>query len=137
MSPDISEVTIEIDGVSRKYTNTPEEWLGATWPAKDAKVRGAKITVRGIGGRSEEINRSGDFGLFHLLDAAELKPGTATAKAGGEFPVIIGTWKLKSQPGSEVKIDIKPAKSDSPFAKGFFSGLRCPRIITTPGAGGP
>lgn len=133
VSPDISEVTIEVDGVSRKYTNTPEEWLGATWPAKDAKVRGAKITVRGIGGRSEEINRSGDFGLFHLLDAADLKPGTATAKTGGDFPVIVATWKLKSQPGSEVKIDIKPAKTESPFAKGFFSGLRCPRIITSGG----
>lgn len=133
VSPDISEVTIEIDGVSRTYTNTPEEWLGAAWPAKDAKVRGAKIRVRGIGGRSEEINRAGDFGLFHLLDAAELRPGTATGKQGGDFPVVVATWKLKSQPGSEVKIDIKPAKSDSPFAKGFFSGLRCPRIITQGG----
>ena len=130
VSADISEVTIEIDGVSRTYTNTPEEWLGATWPAKDAKVRGAKIRVRGISGRSEEINRAGDFGLFHLLDAADLKPGTATAKSGGDMPVVVATWKLKSQPDSNVKIDIRPAKTESPFQKNFFAGLKCPRLIT-------
>lgn len=135
VSPDISEVTIEIDGVSKTYTNTPEEWVSLAWPAKDAKVRGAKIRVRGISGMSEEINRAGDFGLFHLLDAADLKPGMATGKSGGEFPVVVGTWKLKSQPDSNVKIDIKPAKSDSPFQKNFFAGLKCPRLITS-GAGG-
>ena len=129
-------MTIEIDGVSKTYTNTPEEWVTAAWPAKDAKVRGAKIRVRGISGMSEEINRAGDFGLFHLLDAADLKPGTATGKSGGEFPVVVGTWKLKSQPDSNVKIDLKPAKTDSPFQKGFFAGLKCPRLITQRGSGG-
>ena len=129
VSPDISEVTIEVDGVSRTYTNTPEEWLAASWPAKDAKTRGAKVKVRGISGMSEEIVRSGDFGLFHLLDAAKLEPGVTPAK-GGDIPVVIATWKLKSQPDSSVKVDIKPQKSEAPFARGFFAGLKCPRLIT-------
>ncbi|MBX3222278.1 MAG: type VI secretion system membrane subunit TssM [Labilithrix sp.] len=129
VSPDISEVTIEVDGVSRTYTNTPEEWLAVTWPAKDAKARGAKVKVRGISGMSEEIVRSGDFGLFHLLDAADLKPGVA-ARKGTEVPVVVATWRLKSQPDSNVKIDLKPLKSDSPLSRGFFAGLRCPRLIT-------
>lgn len=129
VSPDVSEVTIEVDGVSRTYTNTPEEWLAVTWPAKDAKARGAKVKVRGIGGLSEEIVRVGDFGLFHLLDAADLKPGVA-ARKGAEVPVVVATWKLKSQPDSNVKIDVRPLRSESPLARGFFSGLRCPRLIT-------
>jgi type VI secretion system protein ImpL len=130
VSPDISEVTIEVDGVSRTYTNTPEEWLAVTWPAKDAKARGARIKVRGISGLSEDIIRPGDFGLFHLLDAAEIRPGTAASRKGGEVPVLAATWRLKSQPDSNVKIDIKPDRTESALAKGFFSGLKCPRLIT-------
>ena len=129
VSSDISEVTIEVDGVRRTYTNTPEEWLAVTWPAKDAKVRGAKVTVRGISGISEEIARAGDFGLFHLLDSADLKAGVAGAK-GAEVPVVVATWKLKSQPNSNVKIDLKPQRTDSVLSRGFFSGLKCPRLIT-------
>jgi type VI secretion system protein ImpL len=129
VSPDISEVTIEVDGVSRTYTNTPEEWLTVNWPAKDAKARGGKVKVRGISGMSEEIVRSGDFGLFHLLDAADVRPGVVPGK-GGDAAVLIATWKLKSQPDSNVKIDFKPQKTDAPLARGFFSGVRCPRLIT-------
>jgi type VI secretion system protein ImpL len=134
VSPDVSEVSIEVDGVSRTYTNTPEEWLTVTWPAKDAKERGAKVKVRGISGLSEEIVRSGDFGLFRLLDAAEVRPGLAGK--GGDVPVLVATWRLKSQPGSNVKIDIRPQKSDHPLARGFFSGVRCPRVITGAAFGG-
>lgn len=129
VSPDISEVTIEVDGLSRTYTNTPEEWLSVTWPAKDAKTRGAKVKVRGISGMSEEIVRAGDFGLFRLLDAAKVEPGVVTAK-GREVPVLVATWRLASQPGGTVKIDLKPQRSDAPFARGFFAGLECPRLIT-------
>lgn len=132
VSPDVSEVAIEIDGIGRTYTNTPEEWLTATWPAKDAKVRGAKVRVRGLSGLQEEINRPGDFGLFHLLDAADLKPGTVAGKSG-EISVLVATWRLTSRPEAFVKIDIKPAKTDAPFARGFFAGLKCPRIVTQGG----
>jgi type VI secretion system protein ImpL len=129
VSPDVSEVAIEIDGVAHTYTNTPEEWTRIEWPAKEAKARGAKVRVRGINNQSEEIVRAGDFGFFRLLDAADVKPGYAAGKVGNEA-VLVATWKLRSQEGSQVKIDIRPTKSEAPFAKGFFAGLKCPRIIT-------
>lgn len=129
VSPDIAEVTIEVDGVSRTYTNTPEEWLAVTWPAKDAKARGAKVKVRGISGRSEEIVRNGEFGLFHLLDAADVKPGVS-GKGGTSAPVLVATWRLKSQPDSNVKIDLRPQKSETALTRGFFANMKCPRIIT-------
>lgn len=129
VSTDVSEVTIEVDGVSRTYTNTPEEWLAVQWPAKDAKSRGAKVKVRGFSGLNEEIVRLGDFGLFHLLEAADVRPGTAAAK-GAEVPVLVATWKLRSQSDAVVKIDVRPTRTDAPFARGFFAGLKCPRVIT-------
>jgi type VI secretion system protein ImpL len=134
VSPDVSQVTIDVDGQSRTYSNTPEEWLAVQWPAKDPKKRGAKVRVRGFSGLDEEIVRAGDFGLFRLLEAADVRPGVAPSKDAAEAPVLVATWKLRSQPGSEVKIDIRPQKSETALAKGFFAGMRCPRLIT---AGGP
>lgn len=128
VSPDVSEVTIEIDGVSHTYKNAPEEWMAASWPAKAAKQRGAKVQVRGFSGLSEEIVRAGDFGLYRLLAASEMRAGTAGGKPG-EVPTIVATWRLRAQPGSSVQIDIRPGKSGHPFGRGFFSTLRCPRVI--------
>ena len=130
VSSDVSEVAIEIDGAIHTYTNTPEEWTAVQWPAKDAKVRGARVRVRGFNGQSEELVRAGDFGFFRLLEAADVKPGVAAGKAGNEA-VLVATWKLRSADGSQVKIDIRPSRNEAPFARGFFSTLRCPRIITS------
>jgi type VI secretion system protein ImpL len=131
VSPDVAEVAIEVDGVSHTYTNTPEQWVAMQWPAKEAKVRGARVRVRGFSGLSEEIVRMGDFGFFRMLDAADLKAGAAASARASDPPVLIATWKLKSQAGSLVKMDIRPTRGDAPFSRGFFSTLRCPRIVTT------
>jgi type VI protein secretion system component VasK len=131
VSPDVSEVTLEIDGVAHTYRNAPEEWTHIDWPAKDAKARGGRVKVTGLGGLDEEILRSGDFGLIRLLAAAEVKPGQATGAAPGDPPVLVATWNLKTQKGSVVKMDLRPARSSAPFQRGFFSELRCPRLITS------
>jgi type VI secretion system protein ImpL len=127
VSPDISEITIDIDGTSRTYTNTPEEWLAVQWPAKEPKARGAKVKVRGLSGLNEEIVRAGDFGLFRLLEAADVRP--APASKGSQVPTLVATWKLKSQ-DSVIKMDIRPSRTDAPFLRGFFTGMKCPRTIT-------
>lgn len=131
VSPDVAEVAIDIDGVSHTYTNTPEQWVTMQWPAKEAKVRGARVRVRGFSGLNEEIVRMGDFGFFHILDAAEVRPGMAASAKATDAPVLIATWKLRSQAGSLVKIDIRPTRADAPFSRGFFSTLRCPRVVTS------
>ncbi|HEU4535287.1 MAG TPA: ImcF-related family protein, partial [Polyangiaceae bacterium] len=99
VSPDVSEVTISIDGLAHTYRNTPEEWLTAQWPAKNAKERGAKIVVRGFAGLKESIDRSGDFGLFRLLEAAEIRPVAGAARRGRP-PAFVASWKLSTLPGA-------------------------------------
>ena len=131
VSPDVSEVTLEIDGVARTYKNSPEEWTRLEWPAKDAKARGGRVKVTGLGGLDEEIVRSGDFGFFRLLGAAEVKPGQAAGAAPGDPPVLVATWSLRTQKGAVVKMDLRPARASAPFQRGFFGALRCPRLITS------
>jgi len=129
VSEDVSEVTFDIDGKTKTYKNTPEEWLTIDWPAKDAEQRGAKVRVRGYAGLDEEINRSGDFGLFRLLDAAsDIRPGTAAGKPG-EKPTMVATWDLRTQKGAFIKVDIRPTRGDNPFKAGFYKAYTCPRVI--------
>ncbi len=128
VSPIISEVTIEVDGVSKTYKNGPEEWTPLDWPAKNAKRHGASIQIRGADGLQEEVARGGDFGLFRLLDVAEVKE---VAGSDGTFgrPAMRVTWRFKT-PGASVSLDLRPTHSVNPFGHGFFAGLHPPRLIT-------
>jgi type VI secretion system protein ImpL len=127
VSPNVAEVTFEIDGKPHTYKNTPEDWMTVTWPAKEAKVRGAKVRIRGFSGLVEEILNEGDFGLFRLLNRAKVEQGTAGGRPG-DARTIVFTWTVESQQ-AEVKMDLKPARSDHPFRRGFFDNYRCPRVI--------
>jgi type VI secretion system protein ImpL len=131
VSPNVAEVTLEIDGKPHTYKNTPEDWMTVVWPAKEAKVRGAKVRIRGFSGLVEEILNEGDFGLFRLLARAKLEPGTAGGRQG-DARTIVATWTSESQQ-AEVKMDLKPARSNHPFRKGFFDNYRCPRVISEGG----
>jgi type VI secretion system protein ImpL len=132
VSPDVSDVTFAVDGAEKKYRNEPEEWLTVRWPAAAAEVRGGRVRVRGANGLDEEIVRTGDFGLFRLLDAATLTTGTPSATSTGA-PTLVATWELKTQPGSFVKMNIKPARNEHPLNKDRFKGIICPRNIVASG----
>lgn len=126
VSSTVSEVTFEVDGASRTYKNEPEQWLRVTWPGK---AHGARLRVRGANGLDEELNRPGDFGLFHLLDAGDIAAGKAGGRADGQ-PTVVATWELRAAKSATVKLDIRPARQEHPFAPGYFKGYNCPRIIT-------
>jgi type VI secretion system protein ImpL len=135
VSPNVSEVTVEVDGQSKTYRNGPEQWLAIKWPNTQAKERGSRIKVRGYSGLDEEIIRPGEWGWFRVLDAAKsIEQGTEGGRRGGS-PVIVATWSLRSQHG-QFKIDVRPARDDNPFIayvnrkQRLFRGYDCPRVIS-------
>ena len=134
VSEDVSQVTIEIDGVSHDYRNTPQEWLSAEWPAAKADERGAKVRIRGYSGLDEAIVRNGPFGIFRLLDAAkEIKEGTAGGRPNGA-PTLVATWYVRSE-SAYVKLDIRPMRTDGAMSSKMFFGYTCPRVIASAGGG--
>jgi type VI secretion system protein ImpL len=125
---DVSEVVFTIDGVSASYKNEPERWQQLRWPAKDAQTRGGKIVVRGFGGLEEEISRPGDFGFFHLLDAATPVRAATAGKVEGRV-IQTSSWALRAQPGAVVQIDLRAMKADFPLSRVWFRDVKCPRVI--------
>ncbi len=126
VSPTIAEVTFEVDGVAHTYKNEPEQWTRVTWPGK---AHGARLRVRGASGLDEELSRPGDFGLFRLLDAADVVPGKAAGRAEGT-PTLVATWDLRAARAAVVKLDLRPARNEHPLMPGYFKGYTCPRTIT-------
>ena len=136
VSESVSEVTFDIDGTSRTYKNTPQEWLHIQWPAKEPKARGASIVIRGFGGLDEEIARPGDFGFFRMMDAAtSIESGTEGGKAGGASTIVV-TWTLKSQ-NAWVRMDVRPPQTDTAFSSYLtkherpFRNYKCPRVVSS------
>jgi type VI protein secretion system component VasK len=83
--------------------------------------------VKGAGGLNDELPRAGDFGLFRLLAAGGIKPA-------GPSGVFVATWNLNRPGVPAVSIEFKSSKSVQPFARDFFSRLKCPQEISAPSA---
>jgi type VI secretion system protein ImpL len=122
--PDISEITLRIDGVPTTYKNEPEHWQAAQWPGP-GPTKGAGLEVK-ANGFTDEIPRDGDFGLFRLLAVGGLKPvGTGREP----IPIFVSTWSLNRAGTPPVTIELKPSKSIQPFARDFFKRMKCPAQV--------
>jgi type VI secretion system protein ImpL len=121
VSPTIGEVTFEVDGASYTYRNEPEQWLPVVWPGKGA-AHGARLMVQGTGGLHEEISRPSDFGLFRLLDTADIKPGRAGGRSDGARGDLGASSRARRvrQPGHSSDARREPARAR------ILQGLRVP-----------
>jgi len=128
----VSEVSLTIDGAATVYRNEPERWVPVTWPGTGTP-RGAILQARGAG-FNDEIPRLGDFGLFRLLEAGQLKPASSLSEGG---QVLTGSWPLSRAGETPVTLDVRPAKTVHPFTRTLFRRLRCPASVTTASAGPP
>jgi len=130
VSENVSEVSLEIDGVSQVYKNTPEEWLAGTWPAK-AGAPGAKVRIRGQAGLDEQIVREGEFGLFRLISSAtKLEQGTAAGQPRGAA-TLVATYTFPSERTTLI-LDVRAKKGLEVLSPALFEDYKCPRVIAAP-----
>ncbi len=120
VSPIVSEVIFEVDGVQKIYKNEREYWKTMSWPGEGAP--GAAIIVRGAGGLNEEIRREGPWGIYRLFEA-----GTTTAKQDDDKMFTV-KWQMTAPP-VVVTMQVKPIRGNHPFPPSFFRGMNCPASI--------
>lgn len=130
VSRNVSRVSLEIDGKSSAYQNTPEEWLLSKWPSTEGSP-GARVQIEGDKSLREEIVREGEFGLLRLFAAAsDLSPGTAGGSPGGA-PTLVATYPFRSE-RAELKLDIRAKQRLEILSPALFKDYRCPKVITAP-----
>ena len=78
------------------------------------------------------------------LDWAQVENGwfhTCGLKASGALAdgaqVLVGSWNLTRAGEAPVVVEVRPAKTVHPFARGFFRRLKCPPAVTNAPAPGP
>jgi type VI secretion system protein ImpL len=103
--PKLASIAFTVDGETFDYRNGPEEWRPFKWPSP-GKSPGASIRARDPRGKSEVIQQDGEWGLLRLFEQATLKSSSGTSFTLG--------WRLPSL-DSEVLIDVKPARTETPF----------------------
>jgi type VI secretion system protein ImpL len=135
-TPRVASVVLEVDGQRFEYFNGPEEWRKMTWPAQ-GRSPGALLRVRAATGREEILQQDGEWGLFRLLEAGQVRgePGPRDFTVAFDFPAL----------GVTIVVDFRPDRSEAPFfgvkrgAKSrllapFRSGIGPPMVI---GKGAP
>ena len=77
------------------------------WPGESPEV-GAMLEIRGADGLHEEVGQSGEWGLFHLLEAGSVTEG------GPGSSVFRVTWHLRTH-NVNISVDIRPVRGQTPF----------------------
>lgn len=108
----VRRVHLDLDGQFTTYTNGVPQWQPLDWPGPDPGV-GAVLRAE-LAGTTAAESRSfaGPWGLFHLLDEAQLS-------GGAEAPQAV--WRLTA--GSSrivVQYDIQPKSTVNPFRQNFM-----------------
>ena len=125
-TPNISETTFTVDGVSVSYRNGPESWQRLQWPGEGDKA-GASIRARGFG-INGFVEQEGPWGLFRLFEL-----GTVAGDSKGR--VFTVRWNLTDQGAGTIAIKIRPTRRDTPFfgvsdrGGGFLALFRSEQLV--------
>jgi type VI secretion system protein ImpL len=110
--PKLASVAFTVDGDTFEYRNGPEEWRAFRWPSP-GKTPGASIRVRDPRGKVEVIQQDGDWGLLRLFEQATVASSTPA--------MFTLSWRVPTL-DSEVLIDVKPVRGETPFSPGRARG---------------
>jgi type VI secretion system protein ImpL len=116
-SPGVSEILFHVDGKDLRYRNEPQEWHDFTWPGS-LGTNGASVQASFASTRQVQ-QYGGPWGLFKLLDAAQVTPvGTTRYRV---------EWSLNVQGPKALKIryDLKAESYKNPFKPGLFTDFQC------------
>jgi type VI secretion system protein ImpL len=103
----VSEVKFTVDGDRFEYFNQSKAWQSMNWPGN--KEHGASLSATPVGRTAVQIAQQlGDWGFFRVLEQGTIR------NIGPDFFTI--AWKLPNSE-SEAEVDIKPARSQTPFGQ--------------------
>ncbi len=115
-------VRFESNGQKLIYQNEPQEWRHFNWPGTNQNPAAA-ISCLTSGNQSQmELDFSGEWGLFHLLDKAEITP------ADNEYLV---SWTLETEFNQQavIRFKLRPDRQSNAFTRDLFRGFQLPEKI--------
>ena len=102
----ISETIFTVDGQKVTYRHGPQSWTPVVWPGSEGDP-GASIRTKGSG-KSGDIVRKGDWGLWHLLGEAKIIGDAADQ-------VYSVKWDMTDQGIGIITIRLRPKYPATPL----------------------
>ena len=113
----VSQIRLKLGEQELLYSMGPQESQAMLWPGTDGSA-GALLQVK-LDGTWEQREAQGWWGLFRLLESADVQPVTDST-----YRVM---WAFESRHAQPLRIqyDLKARSSRNPFRKDFFRQFSC------------
>lgn len=116
LDPNISELTIDIDGQVQRYAHGPVAPWNVVWPGPRGGAQAELIASPRIRNLSSDLVARGAWALFRLLDKGQPK---ATGNAGR-------TTVEYDFEGRRAMLEINSGVQPNPIASDLLKGFKCP-----------
>jgi len=115
-------VRFESNGQKMVYQNEPQEWKHFSWPGDDQNPAAAISCLPSRDQLQTGLDFAGEWGLFHLLDEAEMTP---------EDNQYLVAWQLKTEHNqlATVRFKLRPDRQNNAFIRNLFTGFKLPAQI--------
>lgn len=120
VDPAITELIIDIDGQSQRYSHGPVQPLAVTWPGERGGATAELTATPRISAATSSIITSGPWALMRLMERARLGK---TATAGQ----VVANFSLD---GRKAVLGIDTGSSlSSPLMTDLLTAFRCPGVL--------
>ena len=122
IKPIVEQVYININGVEEKYYMGSPYWFDVNWPLKQGRA-GADLTISLTGVGFAEKKYEGEWGLFRLLDEANIE-----RKSSRLFQL---SWNFKKDGRYDVRVsyELRASSTKNPFKQRYLSSIDLPKKI--------
>lgn len=123
----LSEILLESNGQAYRYRNGPQQWRRFNWPGDQQRI-GARVSgTISRGAALAELQATGPWGLFHLLDAADL-----TAESSNIFRA---RWRIAagSRDPVPVRFRVRTDQDRALFSGELLRRFKPPRALFAAG----
>lgn len=118
MDSETSRFVLDLDGQKLTYRHGPTRTTKLAWPPSSGTTGRSSILFEDVGGKSHTLVKEGPWGLFKLLDNAELK-GTSLADR------FIVTFTLE---GRKIELELQADSVINPFRMPALEKFNCPKL---------
>lgn len=119
MSPDITRLSLNIDGQKLGYAHEQPQITPIKWPGPDNSGQVSLSLLPPLLGSESGITAEGPWGIFRLFDRASIQP----ISGSGKFQL---TFNLQ---GRAVSFELRPNSAVNPFQSDELQHFRCPQNL--------
>ncbi|MDH5775349.1 MAG: type VI secretion system membrane subunit TssM, partial [Nitrospirota bacterium] len=120
----VSHIRLKVGEQELTYDMGPPEWKELIWPGPSGSA-GSLLQVK-VNGRWESREQQGWWGLFRLLENAQISPMSESLYR------VVWAWDSADSKPLRIQYDLRARRAENPFQPNFFSKFSCLAHLAEP-----